>query len=399
MDAIADGGELGSEVGGEGAAAGPIDAMSADGGDASADAGCAWSLAASAPADGSATGALSHPVALALGDFNSDRKLDVAVVNQLSANISVLLGHGDGTFEPAATYTAGVAPRALAVGDLNGDGALDLVIANLGFGAPTTVSVLLGNGDGTFKAQVGYATGTDPVSVAIGDFNRDKKLDVVVTNNLDATVSVLLGNGDGTLQPQVTYSTGVGPTWVVAGDVNGDGNPDLAVAIGGVPSLGSNDETDVLLGNGDGTFRPKLPATAASGANVLAVADLNGDGKPDMAVAERASSTLGVLLGNGDGTFQTQRTYPAGQITWTLAICDANLDGKLDLAVASQEDSTLGVFLGNGDGTFRPQVTHAVGSHPSALATGDLNADGIPDFVTADSDGNDLSVLLGGCGP
>jgi hypothetical protein len=169
----------------------------------------------------------TNPASVAVGDFNGDGKLDLAVANSASNNVSVLLGNGDGTFQAAVNYAVGTNPASVAVGDLNGDGKLDLAVANIG---SNNVSVLLGNGDGTFKAAVNYAVGSSPYSVAVGDFNGDGKLDLAVANPGSNNVSVLLGNGDGTFQTAVNYAVGSYPYSVAVGDFDGDGRMDLAVA-------------------------------------------------------------------------------------------------------------------------------------------------------------------------
>jgi hypothetical protein len=212
-----------------------------------------------------------------------------------------------------------------------------------------TVSVLLGNGDGSFQAHADYATGTEPESVAVGDFNGDGKLDLVVANaNAGTTVSVLLGNGDGTFQKQVTYDTGYEPVSVSAGDLNGDGKLDLAVA-----TFGGN-SVSVLQGNGDGTFQPHVDYQTAGGPTSVQLGDLNGDGKLDLAVANYATNTLGVLLGNGDGTFQPEVDYGAGAFPLSLVLGDFNRDGRLDLAVTSYGDNTIYVFLEAGTINLKP---------------------------------------------
>ena len=162
------------------------------------------------------------PYSVATGDFNGDGKLDLVVANNVST-VSVFLGNGDGTFQPAVNYAAGSSPKAVAVGDFNGDGKLDLAVANA---FSNNVSILFGNGDGTFQPAVNYSVPCCPSSVALGDFNGDGKLDLVVTTN---SASVLLGNGDGTFQPALNYAAGSSPATVAVGDFNGDGKLDLAV--------------------------------------------------------------------------------------------------------------------------------------------------------------------------
>jgi hypothetical protein len=162
-----------------------------------------------------------------LADFNNDGILDIATADSGDNNVSIIPGNGDGTFRAPAVYAVGLSPYAVAAGDFNGDGYPDLITANY---FSNTVSVLLGNGDGTFQAQVPYSTGGGPAQVTIGDFNNDGILDVAVANSGDDTVSLLLGKSDGTFKPQATYQVGHTPSAIVAVDLNGDGIVDLAVA-------------------------------------------------------------------------------------------------------------------------------------------------------------------------
>jgi hypothetical protein len=209
----------------------------------------------------------------------------------------VLLGNGDGTFGAKSDYATGNGPVSVAIGDLNGDGKPDLAVASAGsypnyYG---TVSVLLGNGDGTFGTKTDYATGSNPRSVAIGDFNGDGKPDLVVANQLSSTVSVLFGNGNGTFGARCDYGTGNAPSSVAIGDLNGDGKPDLAVTNEGSPT--ASNTVSVLLGNGDGTFGARIGYGTGSGPSSVAIGDLNGDGRLDLAVASGAG--VSVLLNTG----------------------------------------------------------------------------------------------------
>ena len=339
----------------------------------------------------------NSPSSVATADFNGDGKLDMVVVNSISSNISVLLGNGNGTFQAAVNFPAGENPVSVAVGDFNGDGKLDLAVTNA-----NSVSILLGNGDGTFQAPVNYTAGSGATSVAVGDFNGDGKLDMAVANIVSGNVSVLLGNGDGTFRTAVDYGVGSSPTSVAVGDFNGDGKLDLAVANADNVAIGN---VSILLGNGDGTFQTAVNYPTEANSASVAVADFNGDGKLDLAVANGGTGnfsvgTVSILLGNGDGTFQAAVHSPTKWKSSFVALGDFNGDGKLDLAVASiSSDTTISpsavsVLIGNGDGTFQSAMHHAAGIKPWSIAVGDFNDDGRLDLAVADVAGSAVSLLL-----
>ena len=325
----------------------------------------------------------------AVGDFNGDGKADLAVANYNSASLSVLLGNGDGTFGTAVNYGTGTNPQSVAVGDFNGDGKADLAVTNV---ESANVSVLLGNGDGTFQTAVNYGTGSGPETVAVGDFNGDGKADLAVATFTTSNVSILLGNGDGTFQTAVNYRTGSDPWGLAVGDFNGDGKADLVV------TNSNSDNVSVLLGNGDGTFQTAVNYGVGAVAFSVAVADFNGDGKADLVVGNFSGYNVSVLLGNGDGTFQAAVNYAAGVEPWTVAVGDFNADGKPDLAVAGNYGGVT-VLLGNGNGTFQTAANY-YGQDLSAygVAVGDFNGDGRADLA-ASSDSSDttgiVSILLG----
>ncbi len=330
------------------------------------------------------------PDAIVAGDFTNNSRLDMAVANANDDTVSILIGNGDGTFQSAVNYPAGNDPVAIVAGDFNGDGKLDLAVVN--GGTYGTVSILLGNGDGTFQFPASYTVGDSPDAIAVGDFGGDGHLDLAVANSNSGNVSVLTGNGDGTFQPAVYYPVGYDPTAIVAGDFTGDGRLDLAVTI--KVSLFDGD-LSVLLNNGGGTFR--LAGEYPIGGDTLAIVagDFTSDGHLDVALADQQGD-VEVLLGNGDGTFQPRVDYNIGGYNpYGMAAGDFTGNGKLDLAIAIQDDAAVLILLGNGDGTFQPAVDYPVGSNPGAIVAGDFTGDGKLGLAVANSFDNTVSVLLG----
>jgi len=342
---------------------------------------------------------------VATADVNGDGIPDLVVAIQNCPGgtcsndgmVGVLLGKGDGSFQPPVLYDSGGKwADCVAVADLNGDGIPDIVVTNSPSNS-STVGVLLGNGDGTFQPAMTHSAGG--IYVAVADVNGDGKPDLI-TKVDGCCVEVLLGNGDGTFQTGVEYrANGVGSIAVT--DLNGDGIPDLVVA--GAAQDGDTDVAVVLvlLGNGDGTFQPNVsyPTGSSVGNSTYsaAVADVNGDGKPDIVAANYVDGTVGVLLGNGDGTFQPVVVYGAGRgDSFSVTLADMNGDGKLDIVVGNI--GSVGVLAGKGDGTFREAVSFSGGGDTLNVAAADLNGDGRPDLLASDG-GLDISVLLNDSGP
>jgi hypothetical protein len=291
----------------------------------------------------------------------------------------------------------------VAAGEISGDGKVDLVVANHG---TKYVTVLLGDGRGGFapapNSPFTVKSDPHPHGVALADFNGDKKLDIVVDDWQNNNVTVLFSDGkDGFLSPGVSFAVGKMPYHKVrAADVNGDGKPDIITT-----NFRGNNAT-VLLGDRHGSFTQAAgsPFATTDSPFYLAISDMNGDGKPDLVIAnysgqgtDSSDDGVNVLLGDGRGGFRLMSGSPfptTGRASGALAIGDINGDRIPDVAVANGVSNNVTVLLGSGSGTLSPGSTLAVGREPFAIAVGDLNGDGKADIVTANSGDNDLTVLL-----
>ncbi len=344
------------------------------------------------------------------GDFNGDGLPDLDLIwansSTEAAAVTVVFGKGDGTFTAGPTTqsqtTAPIYSPYIVSGDFNGDGKTDLALLSGSMLGAVSVTTLLGNGDGTFNASapstVTYPTqnGGDGVqgSMVAADFNGDGKMDIAVVGDYVAGgVAILLGNGDGTF---TETASNLDPTGVfgqiASGDFNGDGIPDLVAA----QYFGPGGAT-IFLGKGDGTFSA-APASLQIDTfpSAIVVADVNGDGKVDLAFGY--SDAAEVYLGKGDGTFSQASDSPVTGAGKSLIAGDFNHDGKLDLAGIDNYNLQIDLFLGAGDGTFTvtaaaPNISQTF-LGPFAIVAADFNQDGVPDLAVLTQNVATASILL-----
>jgi type II secretory pathway component GspD/PulD (secretin) len=375
-------------------------------------------LLGSLPQTSYATGVA--PVALATANFNfnaQDQHQDLVVANQgsstTSGTVSLLLGAGDGTFGAHTDFQVHTtqdtnlsAPSAIAVGDFNGDGILDLAVTD---SANNNVAILFGKNDGSFTLPVTYATESGatpvghPVALLAKDIDGDGVLDLAVVNqgngSAPGSVSILLGHsvngvGDGIFVAPTSYSVGLKPTAIASADFNADGRPDLVITNQGDNSV------SVFLQNADHTFTSKFdPATGknpatGTGPAAIAVSDFNRDGNLDLAVANQTDGTVSILLGKSDGTFGAHTDFTAGSSPTGIVAADFTNAGTPQLAVADEAGNRLSILIGNGDGTFASPVTIPSGTGPVALVATDLTGNGALDLIAANQSANTVTVTL-----
>jgi hypothetical protein len=348
-------------------------------------------------------------VAVIAADLNGDGIPDAITADFANNSVSVLLGNGDGTFQTATPYTVDAGPSQLLVLDVNQDGIPDIVTVNKTAG---TISVLLGKGDGTFAAQQSFSAGGEPVALVAGDFNGDGIPDVAVASGSSSTVSLLLGNGDGTFQTAQSVSADSSEsqtlTGLVAADFNLDGKMDLVVS--------ATDGLHLLTGDGAGGFVPSStqPYQSEWGVSSPVTADFNGDGIPDLALLTESPYQIAVLLGNGDGSFQSPLYFtPSDSCCYSisahaLAVADVNGDGTPDLVqmltgtlAGTSDTSQIYVYTGTGSGDFNNAEGYALpawsSNAPSAFAMSDLIGDGALDLLATTS-GSTANALTSGLG-
>jgi hypothetical protein len=350
----------------------------------------------------------TNPDFVATADFNEDNFQDFVVANFTDGTLSLFLGNpaGPGTFQNPSTITVGAGPTWISTGFFNTKAdttntVVDLAVANQTAG---TVSILHGNGDGTFTVEPALTlpSGAGPTAIAVADFNDDGFADLAVVNKNANTVSIFLGNGDETFQTPTTITTGNAPTSIVAQafNPNAPGIIDLAVT-------NSADNTlQILLGNGKGAFTNGVSYNTGVTPVYVASADLDLDGNLDLAVADSGVATstnavgnsISVFLGNGDGTFikpgGARMDFAAGTTPTSFVIADFNDDGIPDLIVTASGDNAVGLLLGAGGGFLNSPIEVPVGTTPDAIATADFNGDGLPDVAISNFGSNNASIIL-----
>ena len=344
------------------------------------------------------------PYDVTVADLDHNGVADLVTANLYTQSISVLMGNGNGSFAAAVSYPVNVSPWEAAAADFNGDGKLDLVVPGYdpAVGNGARYSILLGNGNGTFAPAL-TTPGGAPFStggVVTGDFNGDGRVDFAMATGQGGyvgaifaqAVEVHLGNGNGTFGPPIFAPAEANNNGFVAADFNGDGITDLATR------TGYTDRTSVLLGNGNGTFTA-MPTSIVLSYDPYGVAagDLNGDGKIDLAFGLHSAGQTAVALGHGNGTFDAPVFYNGPQYANHVRIADIDGDGKPDLVVSSNALAKFAVLTGNGDGTFTAPVdVPTPGLNSWGLAVGDFNGDGKPDVATTDFQRNAVVVSLNG---
>jgi hypothetical protein len=351
------------------------------------------------------------PTSVATGDFNGDGTFDLVAANHgsNSTSVSVLLGNGSGGFSAKTDFTVGTQPIAVTVGDFNGDGKLDLATTSNIY---NTVSILLGDGSGGFSARTDFTFSGQlsggPVALAVGDFNSDNKLDLFTANSTGSGVSVLLGDGAGGISTETGFAVGNNPRSVAVGDFNGDGKIDLVVANQNynTNNNGRVSGVSVLLGDGAGGIISTTNIAVPGGPDSVVVGYFNGDRKLDLATANYDGNTVSILLGDGAGGFALTTTAATGTKPMSIAAGDFNGDGTLDIATALFGSRSVSVVLGDGAGrlTDRTDINMPViglgflAGSPTSVTVGDFNSDGKIDIATAVYD-NNVSVLLNNYNP
>lgn len=335
------------------------------------------------PATNFATG--MNPNSVICADFNGDNKVDLAVANYYTANVSVLLGDGTGYFASATDFAVGTNPNSIISCDFNVDSKADLAVVNNG---SNTMSILLGDGLGGFSTANNFVVGNFPYSITNADFNSDGNLDLAVANYSSNDISVMFGNGLGGFGVATNIAVdGIQPCSIASADLNGDGKTDLITA------NQSSNNLSILLGNGLGVFVANSNFSVGFSPISFICDDFNEDGKTDLAVVGY-SSNVSVLLGNGLGNFPLTDSFAIGNQQNSIISADFNGDGKVDLATANGNSNNISVLLGDGVGGYSLPTDFVVGNYPTWIISSDFNGDSKPDIATANYYSHNVSILL-----
>ncbi|MEG4517036.1 DUF4347 domain-containing protein, partial [Microcoleus sp. AT9_A5] len=330
-------------------------------------------------------GAGSGPRGINVGDFNADTFPDLVVTNQNDDNVSIVLGDGTGGFGTATNFAVGLSPLYVTSGLFNNDNFPDLAVVN-----SSNISILLANDTGGFYLGNDFNVGNTPLSIAVGNFNADTFLDLAVVNanpqGASGSVSILLGNGAGSFGAATNFNVGAIPGSVVVGNFNADSFPDLAVG----NSFSNN--VSILLGNGTGGFGVATNFGDVPTPNSIATGDFNGDTYLDLATANGSSNSVSILLGNGTGGFGEATNVSGGAGLSGIVAKDFSGDGQLDLAVTGT--SGAAILVGNGNGSFSTPINFAVGTSPTSIIAGNFNADTLPDLAVTNNGSDNVSVIL-----
>lgn len=286
-----------------------------------------------------------------------------------------------------ASYKVGKNPTTVTSGDLNRDSMTDLVTTNI---SSNTLSILIGNGDGTFKDQVQLNVCKEPRALAMTDVNHDGHADIILACSGGDEVAVLLGHGNARFEDGPHFPVHRTPVALAADDLNGDGHPDLVVAL-------RNDKIKIFLGTGTGEFRQGAQYEYGDTPTSVALADLNEDGNVDVVVSNGGpmSNAISIWIGNGDGTLKDPKDYPTGKRPLGVSFADFNNDRNRDLLVINGERDSFTTFLGNGNGTFQGGRDSGADAGPNFGVARDFNGDRLMDVAIVNLQSNDLSILFG----
>ena len=345
----------------------------------------------------------AHPEGLTVGDFNEDGYLDVATANSDSDDVSVLLGNGNGTFRAGYSFGVGKSPMFLTTGDLNLDGKSDLAVAETG---ADRVVVLFGKGNGFFDEPVPYPSGKGPTFLALGDVDGDEDPDMVVVNSgrfghyPPFSWSVLLNDGQGdfvlTQHVEERDRNGLFPTGASLADLDDDGLPEVTLTWSQPSWRTPNGYVSVFRNQGRGTFSFRRNIQAGFTLSAVTQTDVDADGNLDLIVTSLFTDSIKLLLQLGPGRYTRPANLEVGFSPVALAYKDLDGDGHRDLISTNRASDSTSILLGRGDGSFQPAGHYAVGAVPTAMGIEDFDHDGLPDVVTANSGSDDVSILLSG---